>query len=73
MDRVNSDPLTPDAAAHAYHAVFAAIAYGKNRVAALVLRDLEPEHLTELAVICGDVQIMVEAEQRRRAEPEATA
>jgi hypothetical protein len=69
---VAPEPLTPAAAAHAYQAVFAAIAYGKNRVAALVLRDLEPEHLTELAVICGDVQIMVEAEQRRRAELEGS-
>ena len=63
---IQPDPLTEAAAAHAYHAVFAAIAYGKNRMAAQVLRDLEPEHLAELHVICGDVQVMVEAEQRRR-------
>jgi len=58
-------------AARAYQAVFAAITDGKNREAALVLRDLSPENLTELHVICGDVQIMVEADQRRREELEA--
>lgn len=54
----------------AYAAVFTAIAVGGNRDAARLLRDLSPENLAELHVICGDVQIMVEADQRRREEPE---
>lgn len=63
-----SEPLNQLARGRAYQAVFAAIADGKNREAALVLRDLSPENLTELHVICGDVQIMVEADRRRREE-----
>jgi hypothetical protein len=67
------DPLTEAAAAHACQAVFAAIAYGRQQMGAQVLRDLEPEHLAGLHVICGDVQIMVEAEQRRRGADVAFA
>jgi hypothetical protein len=53
-------------AARAYLEVFADIADGRNRTAALILRDLDADQLAELHVICGDVQVMVEGEQRRR-------
>jgi hypothetical protein len=53
----------------AYQAAFAAVADGRNREAAQVLRDLGPEQLDELHVICGDVQTTAEAELRRR-DPE---
>jgi hypothetical protein len=56
-------PARPESA---YLAVFAAIADGRNRIAAQVLRGLTPEELDELHVICADVQVMVEADQRRR-------
>jgi hypothetical protein len=65
-DDTGLHPLNP-ATLGAYQAAFAAIADGWNRKAARLLRDLSPERLAELHVICGDVQIMVEAEQRRRA------
>ena len=73
MVPVEPEPLTPAAAAHAYQAVFALIAYGRQRMTVQVLRDLRPEDLDELHVICGDVQVMVEAEQRRRADEQAGA
>jgi hypothetical protein len=62
------EPLNQGAAAHAHQAVFAAIAYGKYRVATLVLRDLDADQLAELIVICGDVATMTAAEQQRRGE-----
>lgn len=66
-------PLNP-ALLHAYKTVLAAVADGRNRAAALALRELiSSEHLAELHVICGDVQIMVEAEQRRRGADVAFA
>jgi hypothetical protein len=49
----------------AYQAAFAAVADGRNWEAAQVLRDLGPEQLDELHVICGDVQTTTEAELRR--------
>lgn len=57
-----------DGAVSAYQAVFAAIAIGANRDAAQGLRGLNAGQLAELTVICGDVQIMAEAEQRRRED-----
>lgn len=65
-------PLHP-AILSAYQAVFTAIADGWNRNAAEVVRALNLEHLAELHVICGDVRIMVEAEQRRRGADVAFA
>ena len=69
---VGADPPDP-ADADAYKAVFAAITDGWNRKAAQVLRGLDPENLHELHVICGDVRVMVEAEQRRRGADVAFA
>lgn len=60
--------LTP-AARLAYAAAFEAIADGRNRDAAMALRGLDDAQLEELAVICGDVRVMAEAEQRRRDDP----
>jgi hypothetical protein len=67
-DSTRPEPLLVLGVLAAYQAVFGAVTDGRNRAAALVLRDLSPENLTELHVICGDVQVMVKAEQRRRAE-----
>lgn len=50
----------------AYKSVFAAITEGDNLGAARLLRGLSTDQLTELAVICGDVRIMVEAETTLR-------
>ena len=60
------EPLNRAALDRAYVAVFKAITEGRNHVAAAVLRDLAPENLTELAVICGDVRTMAEAAREGR-------
>jgi hypothetical protein len=60
------EPLNRAALDRAYIAVFTAITEGRNHVAAAVLRDLAPENLTELAVICGDVRTMAEAAREGR-------
>jgi hypothetical protein len=67
-----SDTENP-AAGWPYLEVFADIADGRNRTAALMLRGLTPANLTELHVICGDVRTLVEAEQRRRGPDVAFA
>jgi hypothetical protein len=58
-------PLTHPATAGAYQAVFTSVMDGFNAAAAVGLRNLTPENLAELHVICGDVRTLVEAEQRR--------
>jgi hypothetical protein len=65
-------PLNQIARERAYQAVFTTIVTGRNQVAALVLRDLSRENLTELHVICGDVRIMIEAERHRRGVAEGS-
>jgi hypothetical protein len=73
MSDTEDPPLNP-ALLHAYKTVLAAVADGRNRDAARALRDtLNLEHLAELHVICGDVRVMVEAEQRRRGADVAFA
>jgi len=73
MNDPEDPPLNP-ALLHAYKTVLAAVADGRNRDAARALRDtLNLEHLAELHVICGDVRVMVEAEQRRRGADVAFA
>lgn len=64
------EPPGPAATARAYLEVFADIADGRNRTAALTLRGLSPDALAELIVICGDVATMTAAEQRARGGPE---
>lgn len=51
----------------AYRDVFEAVTSGENRKAARLLSGLGAAQLDELAVICGDVQVMAEAERRGRA------
>jgi CRISPR/Cas system-associated endonuclease Cas3-HD len=50
----------------AYQSVFAAAANGRHFIASQVLRSMTPEDVIELAVICQDMGIVVEADQRRR-------
>jgi hypothetical protein len=70
-DAGDRPPETPTPAARlAYSGVFEAITDGWNRKAVGLLRDLDPAQLDELALICGDVRTLAEAELRRRGIPE---